>query len=105
MSSGKREFREQKGKKLNILKVLIVIILIIVVIVGIISLIKYINKDTNLEEKKEELETSLENNNSVEEKSIEDEDLTLKTLAELKQVAKKRGLNKNEVYMECVEND
>ena len=72
MSSGKREFREQKGKKLNILKVLIVIILIIVVIVGIISLIKYINKDTNLEEKKEELETSLENNNSVEEKSIED---------------------------------
>ena len=27
-----------------------------------------------------------------EEKSIEDEDLTLKTLAELKQVAKKRGI-------------
>lgn len=73
MSSGKREFRGQSNQKLNVAKVLITIILVIVVVVGIVFLIKYINNtDTKLEEKKEELETSLEENNVTEEKTIED---------------------------------
>ncbi len=72
MSSGKREFRSNDNQKINIVKVSIAIILIVAVIVGIIFLVKYINNtDTKLEEKKEKLETSLENS-TVEEKTIED---------------------------------
>lgn len=72
MSSGRREFKEHSNKKINIVKVLIAIILIIIVIIGIIFLVKYLNNsNTNLEDKKEELETALENTTSKE-KSIEE---------------------------------
>lgn len=72
MSSGRREYRDYSGKKLNIKKVLIVLILLIAVIVGIVLLVKYINNtDKNLENKKDELESSLESN-ELSVKTIED---------------------------------
>lgn len=72
MSSGRREFRSKSSEKLNIVKVLIAIILVIAVIIGIVFLVKNINNtDAKLEEKKDKLETSLENN-VEKEKTIED---------------------------------
>lgn len=71
MRTGRRENRSQNIKKLNIFKVLIAIILVILIIIGIVCLVKNLKTDNNLEEQKEELETSLEKN-EVKEKTIED---------------------------------
>lgn len=59
MSSGRREYQSQTAPKLNITKIIIVIILIIVLILGIVFGVKYLNNDTTLENKKEELEYSV----------------------------------------------
>lgn len=73
MSSGRREYKDTDGRKLNIAKVLIVAIIFIAIIVGIILLVKYIKSPKkDLENKKEELESSLENTEASQEKTIDE---------------------------------
>lgn len=60
MSSGRREYQNNDGRKLNITKVLITVIILITAIVGIILLVKN-SKSSNIDlgNKKEELENSI----------------------------------------------
>lgn len=72
MRTGKREYKSQNTQKLNIFKVLIAIILVVIVIVGIVCLVKNTNEESKLEEQKDVLKESLEDNEVTTEKTIED---------------------------------